>query len=79
MIRQCSTQQLPHLLRTCPPETTLHATRRLDTAVAKTNFRITDSNQYLPPEHSVPMKEVLNRFHLAIRLGGDGFSNTVTQ
>jgi len=22
------------------------------------------------------MKEVLNRFHLAIRLGGDGFTNT---
>jgi hypothetical protein len=76
MIRQCSTQQLTHLLRTCPPATTLHATRRLDTAVANTIFRITDSNQYLPPEHSVLMKEVLNRFHLAIRLGGDGFSNT---
>ena len=69
MIRQCSTQQLTHLLRTCPPATTLHATRRLDTAVANTIF-------YLPPKHSVPMKEVLNRFHLAIRLGGDGFSNT---
>ena len=76
MIRQCSTQQLTHLLRTCPPATTLHATRRLDTAVANTIFRITDSNQYLPPEHSVPMKAVLSRFHLAIRLGGDGFSNT---
>ena len=27
-------------------------------------------------QHSVHMKAVLNRFHLAIRLGGDGFSNT---
>ena len=76
MVRQCSTQQLTHLLRTCPPATTLHAARRLDTAVANTIFRITDSNQYLPPEHSVPMQAVLNRFHLPIRLGGDGFSNT---
>jgi hypothetical protein len=62
MIHQCSTQQL-------------HATRRLDTAVANTIFRITDRNQYLPPEHSAPMKEVLNRFHLAIRLGGMVFEH----
>jgi hypothetical protein len=40
MIRQSSTQQLTHLLRTCSPATTLHATRRLDTAVANTIFRI---------------------------------------
>ena len=75
-IRQCSTQQLTHLLRTCPPATTLHAIRRLDTVVANTIFRITDSNHYLPPEQSVPMKAVLNRFHLVFRLGGDCFSNT---
>ena len=61
MIRQCSTQQLTNLLRTCPPATTLHATRRLDTTVANTIFRITDSNQYLPLEHSVPMKAVFNQ------------------
>jgi hypothetical protein len=61
---QCSTQQLNYVL---------HATRRLDTAVANTIFRITDSYQYLPPEHSIYMKAVLNRIHLAIRLGGDGF------
>ena len=67
MIRQCSTKQLTHLLRTCPPATTLHAARRLDTAVTNTIFRIIDSNQYLPPEHSVPMQAVLNRFHRAIR------------
>jgi len=73
MIRQCSTQQLTHLLRTCPPATTLHAIRRLDTVVANTIFRITDSNHYLPPEQSVPMKAVLNRFHLVFRLGGDCF------
>ena len=76
MVRQCSTQQLTHLLRTCPPAATLHATRRLDIAVANTIFRITDSNQYLPPENSILMRAVLNRFHLAIRLGGDGFSKT---
>ena len=29
IVRQCSTQQL----RTCPPATTLHTTRRLDTAL----------------------------------------------
>ena len=33
MIRQCSTLQLTHPLRTCQPTTIRHATRRLDTAV----------------------------------------------
>jgi hypothetical protein len=76
MIRQCSAQQLTHLLRTCPPSTTLHATRRLDSAIASTVYRITDSTKYLPPIESVAMQTILNRLFLSIRLGGDGMINS---
>ena len=55
MICQCSTQWSTMLL------STRNHPSRLDTAVANTIFRITDSNQYLPLEHSVPMKAVFNQ------------------
>ena len=76
MIRQCSAQQLTHLLRTCPPSTTLHASLRLDTAIANAIYHITDSNKFLPPEGSIQMLQILNRLFLSIRLGGDGMTNS---
>jgi len=47
MVRQCSAQQLTHLLRTCPPSTTLHATRRLDSAIASRLPTVTSSSHQL--------------------------------
>jgi len=76
MIRQCSAQQLTHLLRTCPPSTTLHASLRLDTAIANAIYHITDSNKFLPQEGSIQMLQILNRLFLPIRLGGDGMINS---
>ena len=76
MIRQCSAQQLTHLLRTCPPSTTLHASLRLDTAITNAIYHITDSNKFLPPEGSIQMLQILNRLFLSIRLGGDGMTNS---
>jgi hypothetical protein len=73
---QCSAQQLTHLLRTCPPSTTLHATRRLDSAIASAVYQITDSNKFLPPVESVAIQTILNRLFLSIHLGGDGMINS---
>ncbi len=76
MIQHCSAQQLTYLLRTCPPPVTLHAARRLDAAIANTIHRIMDCVPLLPPEDSIAMRAVLNRFFLPVRLGGDGFINS---
>jgi hypothetical protein len=77
MIRQCSAQQLTFLLRTCPPSTTLHATRRLDSAIASTVHRIIDSStKFLPPVESSAMQNILSRLFVSIRFGGDGMINS---
>ena len=76
MIQHCSAQQLTYLLRTCPPHVTLHASRRLDEAIANTIHRIMDCVPLLPPHDSIAMRAVLNRFFLPVRLGGDGFINS---
>jgi hypothetical protein len=52
MIQHWSAQQLTYLLRTCPAHNTLHAARRLDTAIANTINRIMDCVPLLPYCHA---------------------------
>jgi hypothetical protein len=66
MIQHCSAQQLTYLLRTCPSHVTLHASRRLDAAIANTIHRIMDCVPLLPPHDSIAMRAVLNRFFLPV-------------
>lgn len=75
MIRQCSTQQLMHLLRSVPPSATKHAARRVDCGIANAILAITNSVKYLPPSDSEKMQVLLNKLFLNLRKGGFGLIN----
>ena len=75
ILRLCGPSQYNHILRTCPPQATVDAASKLDKALFKLATALTRLTSRLPREKRL-LDNIINRFHLPIRRGGAGVTNS---
>ena len=76
--RMCIPQKLTHMLRTCPPSTTLQAAKRIDEEISNFIFDLTKSKKYLSKLAEEDKKITLERLFLQIKEGGNGIISSVS-